>query len=78
VSTKYNDSIDKAEGRRRIAALIGGEARLKEVVALMKTEPTPGYQLAFVDSPAYQFVRGMGVHMAWRRSPMGTTNTHLA
>jgi hypothetical protein len=78
VSTRYDDRIDKADGRRRVAALLGGEERLEAVVATMKTEPTPGYQLAFVDSPAYQFARGAGVHLAWRRSPMGATNTQLA
>jgi hypothetical protein len=65
-------------GYKRLAALIGGTQRMETIVAELKTEPTPGYELAFVHEAQYQFARGAGLHLAWRRSPLGRTNTQLA
>ena len=43
----------------------------------LKSEPTPGYELAFVDDVAYRFAKGMGTHMAWQRSGFGRNNNHI-
>ncbi len=77
IGPQYGTRIDQLAGRQRVASLIG-EGELNRLVASMKSEPTPGYRLAFVDDPAYRFGIGGGTHIAWRRSPMGATNSHLA
>jgi hypothetical protein len=77
VDTKFGTRTDKSSGRQRVAALIG-EGELDGLIALMKSEPTPGYHLAFVDDPRYDFAKGNGTHIAWQRSAMGKTNSHLA
>lgn len=63
-------------GRQWVVALVG-EEQLTELEAMMKTEPTPGYSLAMVDSMEYRFQRGIGTHVAWQRTPFGQSNSAL-
>lgn len=69
--------ISAKEGEARIAALLGGPSKRDIITASLKSEPTPGHALAFVDTPGYQFANGAGTHMAWRRSPFGDNNLHV-
>lgn len=78
IGVAMDSRIGEQVGHARLAALVGGEHQVETVVARLKTEPTPGYALAFAHEPAYQFARNAGIHMAWRRSPLGRTNTQLA
>jgi len=71
-----DDKLDKATGRQIVASIIGDE-RLSALEAMMKTDPTPGYALAMVDSFEYQYSRGMGTHVAWMRTPFGQSNSML-
>ena len=68
---------DPRAGEMRLAALMGGQDVLNSVVMALKGEPTPGYELAFVDDSAYRFAKGMGTHMAWQRSGFGRNNNHI-
>lgn len=77
VAVTMDAMIDPVAGQMRLAALMGGTATLDSVVMALKTEPTPGYALAFADDSAYRFSKGMGVHMAWRRSGFGANNNHI-
>ncbi len=77
VAVTMGASIDPSAGQIRVAALVGGADTLNRVVMALKTEPTPGYALAFADDSSYRFSKGMGVHMAWRRSGFGTNNNQI-
>ena len=68
---------DAQAGQMRLASLVGGPNAMNSVLLALKSEPTPGYALAFVDDSAYQFSKGMGTHMAWQRSSFGTNNNHI-
>jgi hypothetical protein len=78
IGTAMDSRIAEQAGHERLAALVGGMRQVEMIVAEFKTEPTPGYVLAFAHEAQYQFARGAGLHMAWRRSPLGRTNTRLA
>jgi hypothetical protein len=69
--------IDPAEGQLRLAALVGGADAMNSVVLALKSDPSPGFQLAFVDDSAYRFSKDMGTHLAWKRSGFGANNNHI-
>lgn len=69
--------VDPAVGQMRLAALVGGKDAMNSVALALKSEPTPGFQLAFVDDSTYRFSKDMGTHLAWKRSGFGTNNNHI-
>jgi hypothetical protein len=69
--------VDPADGQMRLAALVGGTDAMNDVVLALKSEPTPGFQLAFVDDSTYRFSKDMGTHLAWKRSGFGSNNNHI-
>lgn len=77
VAVDMDTKVSEQSGQMRLASLLGGTGALESIIAAAKTEPTPGYGLAFVNEPAYQFSLGMGTHQAWQRSPFGTNNNHI-
>lgn len=77
IAVAMDARVDPRVGEMRLAALMGGQDVLNAVVMALKSEPTPGYELAFVDDSAYRFAKGMGTHMAWQRSGFGRNNNHI-
>lgn len=77
IGTTMDSRMDPQAGQLRLASLMGGQDVLNGVMLALKSEPTPGYELAFVDEAAYRFTKGMGTHMAWRRSGFGRNNNHI-
>lgn len=77
IGTTMDDRVDPRAGQLRLASLMGGQEVLNGVMLALKSEPTPGYELAFVDDAAYRFAKGMGTHMAWQRSGFGRNNNHI-
>lgn len=77
IATTMDARMAPQEGQLRLASLLGGTEALNSVVLALKSEPTPGYALAFADDAAYRFAKGMGTHMAWQRSAFGTNNNHI-
>lgn len=69
--------LDPHAGQMRMVALMGGSDVFNNVAMALKSEPTPGYALAFTDGAAYRFSKNMGTHMAWRRSGFGENNNHI-
>jgi hypothetical protein len=64
-------------GQMRLATLMGGGDTFDRVAQALKSEPTPGYTLAFADDSTYRFSKGLGTHVAWRRSGFGANNNHI-
>jgi hypothetical protein len=64
-------------GQMRLATLMGGGDTFDRVAQALKSEPTPGYALAFADDSTYRFSKGLGTHVAWRRSGFGANNNHI-
>ena len=77
IGTTMDSRVDPTVGQLRLASLMGGQDVLNGVMLALKSEPTPGYELAFVDDVAYRFAKGMGTHMAWQRSGFGRNNNHI-
>jgi len=77
IAVTMDTRVDPRAGKMRLAALAGGLEALNSVLVELKSVPTPGYKLAFVDDSAYRFSKGMGTHTAWQRSGFGTNNNHI-
>lgn len=76
-SRELRSSQTKSTSQLRLESLTGGQDVMNGVMLALKSEPTPGYELAFVDDAAYRFANGMGTHMAWQRSGFGRNNNHI-
>ncbi|GAB4059883.1 hypothetical protein [Uliginosibacterium sediminicola] len=77
IATTMDTRVDQNAGRMRLAALAGGVDAINSVLVALKSVPTPGYELAFADDPAYRFSNGMGTHIAWQRSGFGNNNNRI-
>lgn len=69
--------LDPHSGQMRMAALMGGSDVFNSLASALKSDPSPGYALAFTDDAAYRFSKNLGTHMAWRRSGFGENNNHI-
>jgi len=69
--------VNPHAGQMRLASLMGGVDTFDSVAQALKSEPTPGYALAFADDSTYRFSKGLGTHLAWRRSGFGANNNHI-
>jgi hypothetical protein len=77
IGVALGEQQESSTGSNRVALLIGGHDRFDNLVASLKSDATPGYELAFVSDPTYRFAQGSGTHVAWRRSSFGENNNQL-
>lgn len=77
IGIDMNGQQELGSGSRRVAMLVGGHDRFDDLVASLKSDATPGHDLACTSDPAYRFAQGSGTHVAWRRSSFGQNNNQL-